>query len=221
MPRSGVATSPSSDGAPPFSSRKIRSFRPISDAPGVRQLGGAVDVERQPQVPATGHDDRHVEPDGHTVAGDLDAAVALAALALGDVVAVRRLQGAPRGGLAAALAAGGARGVLGVVGRVEREVRLPEDQAQQQDRGQHDQQLHRRLPALALACVHSSATVRLRSTIFSLSLMPEGSGTTSGTCTVTLTPTALPSSSLAPLWFSSAESSCSSATVVLSRRLLG
>jgi len=108
----------------------------------------AVDLEAQPEVRAAGHDDGDVDPDLHRAPRHLDAAVVLAGLARGDVVAVRGLQRLARRVGPSALAGRGARGVLGVVGHGQGQVHLPHDEPEEQDRGQHEQQLDARLPAL-------------------------------------------------------------------------
>ena len=70
------------------------------------------------------------------------------ALARRDVVAVLRLQRVRARRRRRRPAAGRARGVLGVVGHGQRQVHLPHDEPEEQDRGQHEQQLDARLPAL-------------------------------------------------------------------------
>src|ERR671937_2142120 len=105
MPRS-VASPLWAASSTPGASPRIRSFRPMSEVLWHRGL--AVDLEPEPEVPASRHDDRDVHPDLHVTASRLDAALGLARVALGDVVAVLGLEGVARGARAAALAGRGA-----------------------------------------------------------------------------------------------------------------
>src|SRR6187200_126165 len=96
-PPSRPAASRSSPASAPASRSPLkRSFRPMSEHV-LWQVGLAVHLEAEAEVGAAGHDDRHVDPHLHAGARDVDAALVVAPVALGDVVAVLRLERLARG----------------------------------------------------------------------------------------------------------------------------
>src|SRR3954469_17825295 len=90
------------------------------------QGGRAVHLEAEAEVGAAGDDDRDVDPDLDPRPPDLDAALVVAPVALRDGVAVVALEALPRPVGAAALSAGRAGGVLGIVGDGQRQGDLPQ-----------------------------------------------------------------------------------------------
>src|SRR5215218_8777694 len=151
-------------------------------------VGLAVDLEPQSEVRSARHDDRDVDPDLHVAPSRLDAAIAVSGVALADVVAVLGLERVADRVGAAALAGRGAGGVRGVVGHAEREVHLPDRQADEQDQRQHQHELDAGLPALCAPRGHSSATELFSSTTVSFFLRLSGIGSTDGAWTLTRTP---------------------------------